>query len=120
MADLQREKRDARLQTNKQWQMSQRVPLYRTMKHEPSYPNVRSNCKITGKVGTIEKEVTGLRTSFHETLTSSLEADSKSMMSPFKELIQSMPTAKKRDRGATGRSRSPKHKDTNEMLDEEK
>ena len=41
---------------------------------------------LTGKVSNIETEVTGLKTSFQDTLKTSLESNSRSLMSQFKDL----------------------------------
>ena len=74
---------------------------------------------LTTKVGTVEKEVTGIRSSFSTLLDTKLEATSKRMMSDFKDMMVSMvaqapqpntqpgrTSTKERDRA--GRSRSPK------------
>ena len=41
--------------------------------------------QLSGKVNNIENEVTGLRSSFDTTLKTSLEANSQSLMSQFKD-----------------------------------
>ena len=78
---------------------------------------------LTGKVSNIETEVTGLKTSFQDTLKTSLESNSRSLMSQFKDLITDMKTppqsrSKDRDRvGGSVRSRSPKTQDQDEKQD---
>ena len=77
---------------------------------------------LTGKVSNIETEVTGLKSSFQDTLKTSLESNSRSLMSQFKDLITDMKTpsysrAKERDRGGSIRSRSPKTQDQDEKQD---
>ena len=78
---------------------------------------------LTGKVSNIETEVTGLKSSFQDTLKTSLESNSRSLMSQFKDLITEMKTpsqarSKDRDRvGSSARSRSPKTQDQDEKQD---
>ena len=77
---------------------------------------------LTGKVSNIETEVTGLKSSFQDTLKTSLESNSRSLMSQFKDLIIDMKAqpphrAKERDRGGSIRSRSPKTQDQDEKQD---
>ena len=74
---------------------------------------------LTTKVGTVEKEVTGIRSSFSTLLDTKLEATSKRMMSDFKDMMVSMVAqvpqqgnqpgrTSNKDRDRVGRSRSPK------------
>ena len=88
--------------------------------------NVKNSKSLTGKVSNIETEVTGLKTSFQDTLKTSLESNSRSLMSQFKDLITDMKTppqsrSKDRDRGGSSvRSRSPKTQDQDEKQVERK
>ena len=72
---------------------------------------------LTTKVGVVEKEVTGIRSSFSTLLDTKLEATSKRMMSDFKDMMVSMVAqspqpniqpGRTKERDRAGRSRSPK------------
>ena len=70
---------------------------------------------LTNKIGAVEKEVTGLRSSFEDTLQTKLDSTSKTMMSEFKDMMLTFSVAaqplvhpgRTKDRERAGRSRSP-------------
>ena len=74
------------------------------------------NKVLTNKIGAVEKEVTGLRGSFADTLQTKLDLTSKTMMSEFKDMMLTFSVAaqpavqpgRTKDRERAGRSRSPK------------